>query len=137
MKNEKDYEEIRVLMEHNLDGCRDDERKWAEKALVEVYNCYARFANNGGIHLYNSWWDALHPNCGKLEGELLKEYDEGFERYMRIFANIAARTHGISKDRKRIVKLKNCLDSVCVSLSTDLKTGSFNGVVEDYKWWKW
>lgn len=134
MANKNDYDEIIIRMTHNLDGCRDDEREWAEKAIVKVYNAWVRFANNGGIRLYNSIWDALHPDNGKLEGELLKKYNEGYERFMRPFANIAARKYGVSKDRKRIVKLKSCIEGVV--LSEDLKTGSFNGVVENYKWYR-
>lgn len=127
----KDYDEVLLKMTFELEGCKPEEREWAKHAFLRVYNTCARFANESGWRLYNTIWDALYPNSGYLNGPLAREYEAGAERFMRPIMNHVARKVGVSKDRKRIVRLKSALDSV--ELSSDLTTGTFYGTVEDYK----
>lgn len=127
-ENEGHY--FTVEMESDLEGCRPDEVEWAFSALRKVYNCAADIANNGLIDMYNALWDLKHPNHGKMEGALLQEYDDGYEAFMQPVLLQAAVLHGVSKDRKRIVRLTSMIRGVV--FDSDLKHGVYHGIVEDF-----
>lgn len=126
-----DYETVTLKVGYNLEGCRPDEREWAEEAIRAVHQFVADVANEYGIEMYNAMWELKHPNHGVMRGALLAEYDEGYENFMKLTAEMAARTVGLSPDRTRIVRMRSVLD--CLLINWETETGLYNGIVEDYK----
>jgi len=80
------YEELTkpMVMRYEVTGCSHPvEEEGAARILLRIYNLTADRMNNGGIELFNSAWNKVHPNSWTS-----KEYDEAYEDYFKAAADV-------------------------------------------------
>ena len=119
-------EEHTMKIRFEIKGLYPWERKWAEKALFDVYDMTAKAMNNGGIDKYNAEWYLRHPEEDSTT-VLEVEYTAGYEELFKMEADKNSRKIGVNPFLPRIAKLRQ---EEPLLFKGDLTEGTFYGYVE-------